>query len=180
MANTFTGMGSKVVSIIKKVAPIAGAGKAWLSAPFADDRDMKGAMEYVWTGLQNGILKGKIANPLITTQHALSLPNEFPIAEGALSWLTGLGLEMAGDAIENGMIKSMGGALRGFGSSEFWNTLASAWVYLARYNPHDGGAEYSFPDVTRQGTQPTKDTVWRTRASAHIRGSVGQATAVPL
>lgn len=171
---TFTGLASKVLSIVKKVAPFAGAAQAWLGPAMTDGRGISGALPWISERLQNGILKGKIANPLITFQKMLEFPDAYPFMSGALAYLLGMVADEVGTAVEEGKISSIGTALKGYGSSAAINSLISSWFYEAKWNPH-AGATGSGTDQGLRQPAGYGDTVYRTRTKAHIRNSAGPA-----
>jgi hypothetical protein len=172
---TFTGLASKALNIANKIAPFAGAAHAWLGDPMADGRGLALAPQFISEVLQAGILKGKIANPLITTQIALTMPDKYPIMSGALAYLGGMIVDEIGSAVGEGKVSSMGSALKKYGSSAAINSIISAWFYLARLNPHGTGATGSGTDMGTSQPAGYGDTVYRTRTKAHIRNSAGPA-----
>lgn len=176
MAETsFTGLASKVLSITKKVAPFVGAAQAWLTDPVADGRGLEGAPAFIWDRLQRGLLKGKIANPLITTANAIQYHGDkYPIMTGAAAYIGGMIGEEIGSAVGEGKITSFGTILKKYGMSAAINAVISAWVYLAHTNPH-GGATSSGTEQAGRSPSSYGDTVYRTRTKAQIRNAAGAA-----
>lgn len=172
----FGGIASKVLTIGKKIAPIAGAAQAWLADPMADGRGWNGAVPFAIGAIQDGIGKGKIANPLLTTKLALGMPDKYPITTGIAAAIAGIIGEEVGKAVDFGIISSFGTMLKRYGISAALNSVVSAWIYLARWNPHGGsGASQGYTTggsqtETTQGTRSTQpDTLWQSRGGAQFR-----------
>lgn len=164
----FTGLTTKILSIVKKVAPIGGIARGWLSDPLSQG-DLSQAMQFITDCIQ----QFKFANPIKTTQIALSMPDKYPIVEGITGALGGWLVEEGGEAIQMSEIKALGTIWKRYGLSALVNGIAAAYIYLARLNPHGQGYTEG---QNRTGIEPSGlgDVEYRTRASAHIRNPAGQ------
>lgn len=132
----FGSLGSKILTAVNSIAPVAGAASGWFSAPMAAS-GINGAPAFIIDRLSHW----KIANPIVTTQIALGLPDSYPIIPGIISAITGMAIKEVGQAVDVGPITQMGNALSKFGASSALNALIAAWVWEAKNNPHavEGG-----------------------------------------
>ena len=133
-----TDIGSKALGVASRLAVPMGVASGWLSAPTGGEGF--GGLDQIPDFLVDRLSGWKIANPIITTQIALSQPALYPIMDGAKSALLGWGIQLVGDAIGMSFINRAGGALKKFGGAQASNALIAAWVYEAKNNPHGGGA----------------------------------------
>lgn len=178
VSGSFSGIASKALSIMKKAAPIIGAGQAWLADPVANS-GWSGFPTFIWDRLQQGFLAGKVGNPLITTEIAMHHPDKYPIVSGIATGVAGmvareLGDTMKGEGSWGGKIKALGDIMAGYGFSAAVNSIISGWVYLSCFNPHGQG--YTSGNV-RYGADSASygDTTYRTRTKSHIRNAAGSA-----
>jgi hypothetical protein len=185
MTDSFTSPASKILSIGKKLAPLAGIAHAFLGDPMGDGRGIEGAPSFMMQRLvndPNSLLHGHIGNPLITTQIALAFPDKYPIFTGAAAAITGYLMEAIGGKVDGSgamgqganIIGGFGTILKRYGVSAALGSIVSAWLYLTPFNPH-GTPGYS------QGANAgasSRDTVYRSETSAHIRNAAGSAAYV--
>ncbi len=127
-------LGTRVMSAVNAIAPLAGTAAGWLSAPMAN-----GGIEGIPAFMLDRMNGFKIANPIITTQIALGKPAEYPIAAGLTSAVVGFGIKEVGQALGVSLIERAGSAFGKFGAAECLNSFVAAWIYEAKNNPH--GAE---------------------------------------
>ena len=128
----FGSLGTKVLSAANAIAPVAGAAKGWLGPAMAEGRGLEGAPTWMMERLKGW----KIANPVITTEIALSHEEQYGIIGAIVSAATGMAVREVGDAVDIGPVKQMGGALMKFGASAAMNGVIAAWVWEAVNNPH--------------------------------------------
>ncbi len=129
-------LGTRILSAANAIAPVAGAASGWLQAPMTVGGGISGAPNFI---IQR--LKGfKIANPVITTEIALSHEDQYGIMGAVVSAITGMAIREVGQAVGVGAVSSMGSALAKFGGSKAVNSVIAAWVYEAVNNPHGGVA----------------------------------------
>lgn len=131
----FGSIGTKVLSAVNSIAPVAGAAAGWLSAPLSGGLDAAPAF------IIDRLTHFKIANPVITTQIALNEgDSKYPIISGIISAITGMAVKEVGDAVDVAPISKMGGALSKYGGSAAINAIIAAWVWEAKNNPHGAGS----------------------------------------
>lgn len=181
---SFTSPASKILSIAKKLAPIAGVAHAFLGDPMGDGRGIEGAPSFIYSRLagEKGLLTGHIGNPLITTQLALNHPDKYPIFSGAAAAILGYFMEQVGSKVDGSggigqganIVGGLGSILKRYGVAASLGSLVSAWMYLTPQNP-TGSPGYS------QGANAgasSRDTVYRTNTSAQVRNAAGAAAYV--
>jgi hypothetical protein len=131
---------------VNKVAPLFGTYAGWMSAP---QGDLAGKFNWI---VQR--LKGfKIADPIKTTEIALSKPDSYPIASGVGASILGFGIREVGKAVGIGAVSRMGSAAMKFGGAAAVNGLVAAYIYEAVNNPHpsmsgsngSGASTYNVP-----------------------------------
>jgi hypothetical protein len=131
-----TGLASKSLSAASQVAPLLGALSGWGSAPRAEGGEGIGnQIGFVVNAIKNF----KIADPIKTTELALSKPESYPIGSGIGLAITGYIVKKIGDAVGITEVERLGAiALKG-GSSAAVNGLAASYIYEAQNNPHPRG-----------------------------------------
>src|SRR5512146_3112360 len=100
----FGSLGSKILSAANTVAPIAGAASGWLGPAMAEGRGLEGAPAWMMQRLKGY----KIANPVITTEIALSHEEQYGLIGAIVSGATGLAVKEVGDAIGVSPVERMG------------------------------------------------------------------------
>lgn len=143
-------LAGKALSAGKKLAPIFGVYNGWMSAPKQGGGNISGQINWIVERLKGF----KIADPLITTQIALANPDAYPIASGAGLAVTGVIIEMVGEAIGIPMVKSLGDIAKSGGISTAANALVASYVYEAVNNPH-GGSMGGSGSYAAAGALPT-------------------------
>jgi len=142
---SFGSIATKALAIGKKVSPLIGAYIGFMSDPMADGRGFAGAPQFIINALNAGILKGKIANPLITAQIAVEqYPDKYPIIGGISTAVLGWALEEVGEAVSNSSVKSVGTIAKRYGGTVAVTSVIAAWLWLAGQNPNGG----SMPGAT--------------------------------
>ena len=141
-------LAGKALSAGQKLAPFFGMYQGWLSAP---EGDISGKINWIVERLKGF----KIADPLITTQIALSKPEAYPIAKGAGLAVTGKILEMVGEAVGVGAVERMGKIAVTGGASTAVNALVASYVYEAVNNPHGSPGSVSSGGVVKYTTRGT-------------------------
>jgi hypothetical protein len=182
---SFTSPASKILSIAKKLAPLAGVAHAFLGDPMADGRGIEGAPAFIMGQVVTGeksLLHGHIGNPLTTTLIALKYPDKYPIFSGAAAAITGYFMEQIGSKADGSggigqganIISGFGTILKRYGVAASLGSIVSAWLYLTPYNP-TGSPGYSQGANTGASSH---DTVYRTNTSAQVRNAAGAAAYV--
>jgi hypothetical protein len=149
-------LASKALSAGNKLAPIFGVYQGWMSAP---QGDVSGKINWIVERLKGF----KIADPLITTQIALSMPESYPIAKGAGLFVTGQIIKMVGEAVGINPVERMGSIASKAGMSTAVNALVASYIYEAVNNPHGAGAGGSVAAANynggdRMGARPTGES----------------------
>jgi hypothetical protein len=116
--------------------------QGWMSAP---QGDISGKISWIVDRLKGF----KIADPLKTTQIALSQPDAYPIAKGAGLAVSGKIIEMVGEAVGVNAVERMGKIALTGGASTAINALVASYIYEAVNNPGGKPGSTSIGGVVR-------------------------------
>lgn len=128
-----SGLSGKALSAANKIAPALTAYMAWTQP--AGTGDLASKMNFYVEALKGF----KIANPVITTQIALSQPDRYPIATGIELAALGYLIDMVGEGLGGGagsILSRMGNIPKKGGLSLAVNSLVASYIFEARNNPH--------------------------------------------
>jgi len=136
------GLASKALSAAGKVSPFLAVYNAWIGPLEGADYSSK------FSSLVTNLKGFKIANPIITTEIALSQPAKYPLGDSIGLAAIGYGIKMVGEGVGNDTASRMGNIVMKYGATAFTNLLVSSYVYEARNNPHGAGGASSVPGTT--------------------------------